>query len=97
MRRDIFLPLVGIVAALAMAAPAQAISLVVMATNTTAIPGEKVFTVGIQISSVDVAGAGAGATLLVQNLTSPVAAPDRLKPPVRPTFRIFKPPGRCLM
>jgi hypothetical protein len=69
MRRDIFLPLVGIVAALAMAAPAQAISLVVMATNTTAIPGEKVFTVGIQISSVDVAGAGAGATLLVQNLT----------------------------
>ena len=40
---------------LAMATSARAISLVVMATNATAIPGEKVFTVGVRVTAADVA------------------------------------------
>ena len=56
---------------LAMATSAQAISLVVMATNTTAIPGEKVFTIGVKVTAADVAAAGpnSNAVLVVQNVT----------------------------
>ena len=56
---------------LAMATSAQAISLVVMATNTTAVPGEKVFTIGVKVTAADVAAAGpnSNAVLVVQNVT----------------------------
>jgi hypothetical protein len=55
---------------LAMATSVRAVSLVVMATNATAIPGEKVFTIGVEVTAKDVAlGGGPNTVLLVQNLT----------------------------
>jgi len=54
---------------LAMATSAQAVTLVVMATNTTAIAGSKVYDSGVKITSTDVALGGANPVLLVQNLT----------------------------
>lgn len=55
---------------LAIAPTAKAVSLVVMATNTTAIAGEKVFTVGVQITQADLTAPGAGPNpnLIVQNI-----------------------------
>ena len=49
----------------------KAVSLVVMSTNTTAIPGEKVFTIGIQINQSDLTAPGTGPNppLFAQNVT----------------------------
>jgi hypothetical protein len=58
---------------LAMATSAQAVQLVVMATNTTAIPGDKVYTIGVQVTSADLAAPGVGSNpvLFVQHLSFP--------------------------
>ena len=40
-----------------------------MATNATAIPGEKVFTIGIRVTAADVAAAGTNSVLIEQNVT----------------------------
>ena len=57
------------IAVLAMAERAQAVTLVVMATNTTAVAGAKVFDVGVRISAADVAVGGPNPVLLVQNIS----------------------------
>jgi uncharacterized protein YjbI with pentapeptide repeats len=54
---------------LALATSANAVTLVVMGVNTTAIAGSTVFDVGVQVTSADVAAGGTQPTLLVQNLT----------------------------
>ena len=54
---------------LALANTADAISLVVMATNTTAILGDSVYTVGVHVTAADVAAGGANPVLFVQNVT----------------------------
>jgi len=46
---------------LAMVTSAQAVQLVVMSVNTTAIAGDKVFTIGVKVSQSDVTAPGAGA------------------------------------
>lgn len=50
---------------------ANAVSLVVMSVDTTSVPGEKVFTVGVQVTQADLAAPGVGnyPPLLVQSLT----------------------------
>ena len=45
---------------LAMVTSAQAVQLVVMSVNTTAIAGDKIFTIGVQVSQSDVTAPGAG-------------------------------------
>jgi uncharacterized repeat protein (TIGR03803 family) len=54
---------------LTVAGSTRAAKLVVMATNSTAVPGEKVFTIGVQVTSADISQAGSSVQLLVQNLT----------------------------
>lgn len=54
---------------LAMATSAHAIQLVVMSVNTTAIPGDKVFTIGVKVSQADVAAGGSSPGIVVQNVT----------------------------
>jgi hypothetical protein len=54
---------------LTMATSAQAISLVVMATNSTAVAGAKVYTIGIQVTAADVAAGGSNPVLFAQNVT----------------------------
>ena len=62
--------IVATVVVLAMANSAQAVSLVVMAVNTSdGIAGAKTFTIGVQITAADVAAGGQNAVLFVQNLT----------------------------
>jgi hypothetical protein len=54
-----------------MATSAQAVQLVVISVNTTAIPGDKVFTIGVKIAQSDVTAPGAGTNppLFVQGIT----------------------------
>jgi len=53
-----------------MATSAQAVSLVVMAVNSSdGIAGAKTYTIGVQITSTDVAAGGANPVLFVQNVT----------------------------
>jgi hypothetical protein len=54
-----------------MATTANAVSLVVMSTDSTSIPGEKVFTIGVQVTQADLAAPGVGNNppLVVQSLT----------------------------
>ncbi|HEY1601405.1 MAG TPA: choice-of-anchor tandem repeat GloVer-containing protein [Pirellulales bacterium] len=59
---------VGVVIALTVADSSQAAKLVVMATNTTALAGAKVFTIGVQVTAADVS-AGSDVQLFVQGLT----------------------------
>ena len=55
---------------LAMATSAQAVQLVVMATNASdGIAGAKTYTIGVQFTSADVTAGGQNAVLFVQNLT----------------------------
>lgn len=55
---------------LAMATSAQAVQLVVMATNASdGIAGAKTFTIGVKFTSADVTAGGQNAVLFVQNLT----------------------------
>ena len=56
---------------LVLATATKAVSLVVMATNATAIPGEKVFTIGIQIRQADLTAPGTGVNpvLTMQDVT----------------------------
>ena len=54
---------------LAMTTSAQAVDLVVMSVNTTAIAGDKVFTIGVQVSQADVAAGGTNPSLSVQDIT----------------------------
>jgi PEP-CTERM motif len=49
-----------VLAALLTTSTAKAISLVVMAVNTTAVPGDKVFTIGVQINEADLTATGVG-------------------------------------
>lgn len=58
---------------LAMATSAQAVSLVVMATNTTAVAGAHVYTIGVRVTSADLAAPGVGSNpvLFVQHLSFP--------------------------
>lgn len=53
-----------------MATSAQAVQLVVMATNTTALPGEKVYTIGVQVTTADLSAPGVGNSpvLFIQNI-----------------------------
>ena len=53
------------------ATTANAISLVVMSVDTASVPGEKVFTIGVQVTQADLAAPGVGNNppLAVQNLT----------------------------
>ncbi|HEY1600579.1 MAG TPA: PEP-CTERM sorting domain-containing protein [Pirellulales bacterium] len=46
----------------------QAVELVVMATNTTAVPGAKVYTVGVQVTQADLAAQSGGVPLGLQEL-----------------------------
>src|SRR5579863_3205632 len=57
---------------LAMATSAQAVQLVVMGVNTTAISGAKVFTIGVTIAQSDLTAPGTGPdpVLFVQNVTA---------------------------
>lgn len=58
------------VVVLAMATSAQAISLVVMATNSApGVAGAKAYTIGVKVTAADVAAGGANPVLFVQNVT----------------------------
>ena len=64
-----FKTLLAAIVVLSRVTSAKAVSLVIMAVNTTALPGDKVYDVGIQVTAADVAAGGPNPVLLVQNLT----------------------------
>jgi hypothetical protein len=68
--------IIAILVVLCMARTSDGVQLVVMSVNTTAIPGAKVFTVGVKIAQSDltVPGTGNSPPLFAQNRLSRIAA-----------------------